>query len=198
MLLIQAGLFAGALHVLAGPDHLAAVGRFSVEGKANAWKHGLMWGLGHSVGLALIGMIFLLFRESGLIAGISMGAEKLVGVALVWVGVSGVLGAMRKNLEKEGKQSRGTLLGFGVLHGSAGANHLIAMIPLLGAESVFETVAYILCYCIGCVVVMAGFTHGLGWMAQSLGANREGVSRLLVPCSVIAFAVGCWWLIQPV
>ena len=52
-----AGIIAAVLHVISGPDHLAAVTPFAVESKKKAWKIGLFWGFGHIGGMLLIGII---------------------------------------------------------------------------------------------------------------------------------------------
>ena len=36
-----AGIIAAVLHVISGPDHLAAVTPFAIESKKKAWKVGL-------------------------------------------------------------------------------------------------------------------------------------------------------------
>ena len=58
-----AGLLASMLHVIMGPDHIAAVIPFAIEAKRKAWKIGLFWGLGHIFGMLLIGLLFLLFKD---------------------------------------------------------------------------------------------------------------------------------------
>ena len=58
-----AGIIAAMLHVISGPDHLAAVTPFAIESKKKAWKVGLFWGVGHLVGMLFIGVLFLLFKE---------------------------------------------------------------------------------------------------------------------------------------
>ena len=48
---------AGLLHVVLGPDHLAAIMTVSAcQGSAALW-HGIRWGVGHSVGLLLVAVI---------------------------------------------------------------------------------------------------------------------------------------------
>lgn len=47
MIVLLAGLAAGAVQVLTGPDHLAAVAPLSVASREAAWKAGLRWGRGH-------------------------------------------------------------------------------------------------------------------------------------------------------
>ena len=80
------GLLAAMLHVISGPDHLAAVTPFAIERKRRAWKIGMIWGIAHLTGMFLIGGLFLLFREMVPIEGISAYSEQLVGLVLIFVG----------------------------------------------------------------------------------------------------------------
>ena len=58
-----AGLSAGAIHVLAGPDHLAAVAPLAADREQRPWAAGLLWGLGHAAGVVVVGVAALLLRE---------------------------------------------------------------------------------------------------------------------------------------
>ncbi|RXP44938.1 hypothetical protein EC396_16255 [Lutibacter sp. HS1-25] len=78
-----AGVIAAILHVISGPDHLAAVTPFAIESKRKAWKVGLFWGVGHLLGMLSIGVLFLLFKELIPIEEISSHSEKFVGVILI-------------------------------------------------------------------------------------------------------------------
>ncbi len=82
-----AALIASILHVITGPDHLAAVVPFAIESKKKAWKIGLFWGIGHLLGMILIGVLFFLFRELIPIEKISGYSEQLVGLVLIFIGV---------------------------------------------------------------------------------------------------------------
>lgn len=81
------GLLAAMLHVISGPDHLAAVTPFAIARKKKAWKIGLVWGFAHLAGMLVIGLLFLLFREAVPVEEISAYSEELVGVVLVVVGM---------------------------------------------------------------------------------------------------------------
>ena len=89
---LAAGLIAAVLHVLAGPDHLAAVLPFAIESKKKAWKVGLFWGIGHLLGMLLIGILFLLFKELIPIEKISEHSEQLVGLVLIGIGLWSIIG----------------------------------------------------------------------------------------------------------
>jgi len=82
-----AALIASILHVITGPDHLAAVTPFAIESKKRAWKIGLFWGIGHLLGMLLIGVLFLIFRELIPVEKISEYSEQLVGAVLIFIGV---------------------------------------------------------------------------------------------------------------
>ena len=84
---IFAGIFAAVLHVITGPDHLAAVTPFAIESKKRAWKVGLFWGIGHLLGMLAIGVLFLVFKDFIPLESISAYSEKLVGVILVVLGL---------------------------------------------------------------------------------------------------------------
>ena len=82
-----AALIASILHVITGPDHLAAVVPFAIESKKKAWKIGLFWGIGHLLGMLLIGVLFLIFRELIPVETISQYSEQLVGLVLIFIGI---------------------------------------------------------------------------------------------------------------
>ena len=82
-----AGIIAAMLHVIAGPDHLAAVTPFAIESKKKAWKVGLLWGVGHLLGMLFIGVLFLFFKELIPIEKISEHSEQFVGIILIGLGI---------------------------------------------------------------------------------------------------------------
>src|SRR5688572_31696388 len=87
---IMAGFSAGLVHVLSGPDHLAAVAPLALDKNRRGLRAGLQWGLGHCGGVLLMGLLALLFREVLPLESISSWAERLVGVLLIGVGAWGI------------------------------------------------------------------------------------------------------------
>src|SRR2546428_13784728 len=88
------GFVAGMIHVWSGPDHLAAIAPLAVRKPARAWIAGARWGLGHSAGVAVGGLLALWLRD--LLPGnlVSTWGERIVGGMLFWVG----LWALRKTV----------------------------------------------------------------------------------------------------
>ncbi|GAB5476457.1 MAG: hydantoin utilization protein A [Maribacter sp.] len=84
---IFAGIAASTLHVVSGPDHLAAVTPLAMETRRKVWRIGLFWGFGHLIGMLCIGLLFLLFRTYIPLELISQYSEFLVGIVLIAVGL---------------------------------------------------------------------------------------------------------------
>ena len=100
MLNFIAGIVASSLHVVTGPDHLAAVTPLAIENKKRSWGVGLFWGLGHIVGMLLIGILFLLFKEFIPIEEISYYSEQIVGLILVGIGVWAIYKVFNSSIPK--------------------------------------------------------------------------------------------------
>jgi hypothetical protein len=97
-----AGLFAGLVHVLSGPDHLAAVAPLAADRNTPQWRAGFQWGMGHTAGVLLVGALLLAFREVLPIDQISAYSERVVGVALLAVGAWGVRKARHLQVHRHG------------------------------------------------------------------------------------------------
>ncbi len=80
------GLLMAAVHVVTGPDHLAAVTPLAIENRRKAWHVGLFWGIGHVTGMLLIGLLYLAFRQVIPVESISGYSEFLVGFVLIAIG----------------------------------------------------------------------------------------------------------------
>src|SRR5438105_7319152 len=89
------GLTAGIIHVLSGPDHLAAIAPLAVRGPKRAWRAGARWGLGHSAGVAVVGLLSLWLRDLLPINRLSSWGERLVGVMLIGIGAWALRKALR-------------------------------------------------------------------------------------------------------
>ncbi len=81
------GLLAALIHVLSGPDHLAAVGPLAFTTKLRSWLVGMAWGFGHVLGMLLIGILFFFFRELIPVEVISKNSDRIVGIMLICIGI---------------------------------------------------------------------------------------------------------------
>ena len=86
-LLALGAVTASAVHVLTGPDHLAAVLPFAVADRRRAFGVGAAWGLGHGLGVLALGLIGQVLRERVNLHALSGAAELVVGALLILVGL---------------------------------------------------------------------------------------------------------------
>jgi hypothetical protein len=198
--LALAGLLAGFLHVLSGPDHLAAIAPYAVEGKTRAWKTGVRWGIGHSTGVLAVGLMALLARHALPIEALSAWAEHAVGVVLLGIGACGLHKALALRSHDASSHNHGRkAFAVGTVHGLAGSSHLVGVIPALALPTDFAAAAYLALFSTGSVAAMGTFSSLVGWIASHPRTSAAGIQRLLLAaCCAAAIAVGAFWLLSDV
>ena len=60
---ILTGFVAGAIHVVGGVDHFAAMAPVALSNQRTALRNGLSWGMGHSTGVLLLSSIAILAKD---------------------------------------------------------------------------------------------------------------------------------------
>lgn len=214
------GLTAGALHVWAGPDHLAAVAPLAVRRPKNSWLPGVRWGLGHSAGVGLVGLLSLLLRDAIPTELVSTWGERLVGVLLIGIGFWAMRIALQHNLHMHEHEHDGTrhvhlhthahgheknhstphhhthaAVGIGTLHGLAGSSHFLGVLPALAFPTKIQAVSYLIAFGVGTIAAMATFSWGMGWITNRFGSRGVTAYRgLMGTTAVVAFGVGVFWL----
>ena len=86
MLIFLTGFAASVAHVVTGPDHLAAVTPLAIDSRKKSWMIGFSWGLGHTLGMLFIGMLFIFFKAYLPIDAIAQYSDKIIGVMLIAIG----------------------------------------------------------------------------------------------------------------
>jgi hypothetical protein len=205
LLALVGGLSAGLLHVLSGPDHLAAVAPLALERRRGWWRPGLLWGLGHGGGVAVIGVLLVAMRDLLPLEALSSWSERLVGVALVALGCWALARATRVATSPTGAdqdQPEGVVplsdraaAAMGTLHGLAGGSHLLGVLPALALGSSAASVGYLSGFGLGGIVAMAAFSTLVGRGARRFGRSSLVVQRrLMQACATAAVLVGSVWL----
>jgi sulfite exporter TauE/SafE len=197
---VLAGLLAGFVHVLSGPDHLAAIAPYAVQGKARAWKTGVRWGLGHSAGVFVVGLLAMLARHAISIDLMSEWAERGVGMVLIGIGIWALRKALRLSSSALPAHPHGReAFAVGTVHGLAGSSHLLGVLPALALPTDAAAAAYLLLFGIGTVAAMAVFSSAIGWVSNHHRARAVRTQgALLATCAVCAIAVGTFWLLSDV
>jgi len=96
MIQFLTGILMSSVHVVTGPDHLAAVTPLAIENRKKAWHIGFFWGLGHVLGMLLIGLLYMAFRELIDVEKISGYSEYLVGFVLIGIGIWAIIKTIRQ------------------------------------------------------------------------------------------------------
>jgi hypothetical protein len=186
---LLAGLAVGAAHAVTGPDHLAAVVPLSLDTPWRGARTGLAWGTGHGTGVALLALVALALREVFLVELVGAWSELAVGALLVVIGGWAI---------RRARPSRAVhvhlrpAFGVGTLHGSAGASHLVGLVPAMGLP-LGSAVAYLLAFLVGAAAAMTAV--GMLCGAASHHVGPRGRSSLHAFAGVAAVAVGIAWMI---
>jgi ABC-type nickel/cobalt efflux system permease component RcnA len=203
MLVVLTGLLLGCWHVVSGPDHLAAITPLATasDSERSGAGVGLAWGLGHASGVWLVGLVLLAFGSLIPLDLVGAWSERIVGVAIVGVGVWG-LWRVRKLRRAEpehvhdhlGHDGQRSALGIGLIHGVAGSSHLYGVLPALALTS-SARLSYLAGFGVGSILAMGAFAGLLAMIVVRLPGSRELVRRwALLGASVVAIVVGTAWV----
>ncbi|MDB4988139.1 MAG: hydrogenase accessory protein or high-affinity nickel-transport protein-like protein rane protein [Myxococcaceae bacterium] len=193
MLVFLSGLFAGSLHVVSGPDHVAAIAPLAMREPTTGGSLGAVWGVGHGGGVALWLVLAACFRSGWGYELPPQLLEALVGASLIALGGVSYLRVPHSH-EREPEprhptRARTTALAMGALHGSAGATHLLSLLPTLGLPTE-GLVSYAAGYLVAGVLAMATVTGLIGRLSVEL----PDLARLRRGCALLVLSLGLIWL----
>ena len=192
MVAALAGFAAGCFHVLTGPDHLAAVAPL-VAGGDRAWRSGFTWGVGHTAGVLVVGLLLLVFRELLPVEALSAWSERAVGVALILVGAWGLRQARQAHAVHH--LAAGASFGMGTLHGLAGSSHLFGVLPTLAFTSRADGLWYLAAFGVGAVRGDDRLRRSPGRGSTRSAASPGARRAFLYATSTAAVLVGGAWLL---
>nr|CAN67732.1 hypothetical protein VITISV_009850 [Vitis vinifera] len=206
------GFFAGCLHTLSGPDHLAALAPLSVgRSRMESAAVGALWGCGHDAGQMIFGLLFLLLKDRLHIEVIRTWGTRVVGFTLLVIGAMGIREASEvptpcvavENGEcdvgtyeaLENPTAKKKKIGFatfatGIVHGLQ-PDALMMVLPALALPSRLAGAAFLVMFLLGTVVAMASYTVFIGSCSQALKERVPRITEKLTwASSLIAIALG--------
>jgi len=216
------GVLGGALHAIAGPDHLAALlPRCIGKRWYKAGRIGLLWALGHGVSVTILGVLGFALKSQfqrapgakAMLTGVSQFMEVMVGLSLVLIGAMGLREAKEwaeeidslpahslsaavspNEVTSAGDGNRAVIFN-GLLHGFSwdGAPSLA---PALAVATWGGNLAFLSAYAAGTVAMMVVATSFIGEGTRRAGEifNRPDLpQKLSVVTSIIAIAIGGIW-----
>ncbi len=196
--LLGLGLVLGLRHA-ADPDHVVAVTAITARTRRllpAAWL-GVMWGIGHTLTLFVVGSVIILFNVV-VPPRVGLAFELAVAIALVVVGLLNLRGKpARSGLDDPAPRlPAARAFGVGLVHGLAGS----AAVTLLVLATVRDprwACGYLLVFgagtLLGMVLITTGVAAPLGMVSRRWGAFPQ-VARVATGALSVAF--GAWLIYQ--
>lgn len=196
--ILSIGFMLGIKHALE-PDHIIGVSTIASQSKklSKSALAGVFWGVGHTVTLLTVGMA-LIFLKSDIPEKYAMSLEFLVGIMLVYFGLSSIYSYKEKihsdtHRQSHGKFSYGKSLFMGFIHGLAGSAAL-ALLTMSTVDNLLEGGLYILVFGAGTVVSMLFFTTIIG-IPFIMSANKKNFNKPLIQLTgVISTIFGLYYM----
>ncbi|MBI2618552.1 MAG: sulfite exporter TauE/SafE family protein [Ignavibacteriales bacterium] len=213
VLALIGGLTLGTVHAF-DADHMTAVTAFASTqaGVKRGAMFGLVWGLGHSTTLVILGAASVAFKF--VIPPIMVSvAELSVGLLLVAIGVWVLCDVFHRKkihlhkhshdgvehahfhshrLDNEHRHKHSLFL-VGATHGFAGTASVMVVIPIAMTQSLLTAVLYFLCFSIGTIGAMALFASFLGAVTRRAGTTRV-LPWLQGTAGIASVCMGLVWL----
>ncbi|KAL9238407.1 hypothetical protein vseg_012833 [Gypsophila vaccaria] len=201
------GFFAGCLHTLSGPDHLAALAPLSIgRSRMESAAVGALWGCGHDAGQLIFGLVFLLLKDRLHIEIIRTWGTRVVGLTLLIIGAMGIKEAsevptpcvsLENGYETVGSPiaEKKKKIGFatfatGIVHGLQ-PDALMMVLPALALPSRLAGAAFLGMFLVGTVVAMGGYTVFIGSCSEALKDRVPRITEKLTwASSLVAIGLG--------
>jgi hypothetical protein len=218
MMVVLTGLAAGVLHVLVGPDHIAALAPVALDKPKHALRIGLRWGFGHGVSVVCLGALGIFFKNAVDLKQISSIAEFSVGFMLIGIGMWAMRRAhgftlhAHQHVHDDGPEHQhihihptGTdsahehtthdhaAFSVGLLHGAAGSGQLFGLLPALALEQT-QAIVYLTAYLVATIATMSAVGLSLGWLMRKGGQKNFRI--LLYTSATASLIIGVFWLWQ--
>src|SRR5262245_23136973 len=198
LFLLGLGLLLGLKHA-ADPDHVVAVTAIAARTRRvlPATLLGVVWGLGHTVTLFVIGAGIILFNWV-VPARIGLALEFLVALALVVVGLLN-LGRPHREASLPGGSERPPArraFAVGLVHGLAGSA-AVALLVLATVRDPRWACAFLLVFGLGTLAGMALVTSLFALPVASAAQRWGGTGRLIrIATGTASLAFGLWLAYQ--
>ncbi|KAM7470935.1 hypothetical protein LguiA_009118 [Lonicera macranthoides] len=206
------GFFAGCLHTLSGPDHLAALAPLSIgRTRMESATVGALWGCGHDAGQVIFGLLFLLLKDQLHIEVIRTWGTRVVGFTLLVIGGMGIKEASESPAPcvalENGECDTSVYelidhptmvkkkIGFatfatGIIHGLQ-PDALMMVLPALALPSRLAGAAFLGMFLVGTVFSMGSYTAFIGSCSQALKERIPRITEKLTwASSLVAIALG--------
>lgn len=191
--LLLTGLYIGVLHILSAPDHLAALIPLGLVDKKRSWKVGILWGLGHFIGLLVIGVLLFFFKNWINLEGLSHYGFLYVGFLLIFIGFWVIYRGRETSFAKDTEHKYSHLskisFGVGILHGLLGYSHIYTLAPTLSMNDA-DYFAYFGGVSVGGFITVLGISLLIYFAPEKLTRNNGIYQKVARISGIIAIVMG--------
>lgn len=198
--LLLTGLYLGAIHIFTSPDHLAALIPLSLMDSKKSWKVGLLWGLGHLIGLLLLGVLLFYFKSLVNIDSFSHYGVLYISLLLILIGIWVIYKSNKITINPTPQTSKHLSrisIGTGVLHGFAGFSHIYSLAPTISMKDV-EFFNYFGGFAFGSIASVILFTYLLCFIPKRITSQEHLYQKICKWSGIFAIFLGiiilCYFL----
>lgn len=147
-------------------DHVVAISSIVMTTRSvrSATRHGVVWGVGHTLTLFLVGAA-ILFLKVKIPETVSLWLEGAAGLMLVVIGIRAI---RAKEMQSDLRTSHHSLM-VGAMHGLAGSGALTLLV-LASADTLLAGMVFILLFGVGSILAMMAISS---LVAVPLAATRK-------------------------
>ena len=192
--IVALGLVLGIRHAT-DPDHVVAVTAIASRHQriGPAARVGVVWGLGHSLTIFVVGGAIILFNLA-VPARVGLAFEFAVGLALAVVGALNLF-ARRDHDHEPPPVPTGRAFGLGFVHGLAGSA-AVALLVLAAVQDPRVGLVYLAVFGLGTLLGMTLITLGLAAPMKLAGTRWPGLGaplRVVTGTLSLLFGVYVLW-----
>ncbi len=187
--LLFTGLYLGAIHLFSSPDHLATVLPLSLMDKKRSWQIGLIWGIGHFIGILMIGGLFYYFKKLLDLEFLEHYEMLYIAVLLLGIGLWILYKSSYVNLEKNTHHLGKITLGTGVFHGIFAVSHIYSLSPILSMHK-SDFFYYFLGFALGSIFSVMAFTSLVGFIPKKITNSPLFFKKLLKGSALLTLVFG--------
>lgn len=186
---ISLGFLLGIQHAT-DADHIAAVTTSVSQERTvrRAARLGMLWGLGHSITILLVGGAIIAFRLV-VPPRVGLGLEFGVALMLIGLGLANLRPRRPGTSERAGTSARRPIL-IGIVHGLAGSA-AVAILALSAIRETWQAVAYLAVFGLGTIAGMMLVTAVIAAPAlYAASAMRRAQGGLRLAAGALSVMVG--------
>ncbi len=190
--LLFTGFYLGGIHILSAPDHLAAIVPLSLMDKKRSWQIGLLWGIGHLIGLLGLGILLYYFKSLINLEALTHYGILYIAILLLLVGIWIIYKSKNSNLLQT-KKTHGHLskitVGTGIVHGFFGFSHIYTLAPTLSMNDI-SFFSYFGGFAFGSIVSVVSFTYLLCFLPERLLNKQSLYQKIMLGSGILTTLLG--------